>query len=102
MYIYKVFTYVHVHIMQLRMYMYMYIYKVFSYVHILIGILGVITEVTIRIRPIPEVRRYGSIPFPLFEDGVKFMREVARQRCAPASIRLMDNLQFQMGMGSYF
>ena len=30
------------------------------------------------------------------------MREVARQRCAPASIRLMDNWQFQMGMGSYF
>ena len=71
-------------------------------VHVLVGILGVITEVTIRIRPIPEVRRYGSIPFPLFEDGVKFMREVARQRCAPASIRLMDNWQFQMGMGNYF
>ena len=30
------------------------------------------------------------------------MREVARQRCAPASVRLMDNWQFQMGMGSYF
>lgn len=61
------------------------------------GILGVITEVTIRIRPVPDVRRYGSIVFPTFEDGVGFMREVARQRCAPSSIRLMDNVQFQMG-----
>ena len=61
------------------------------------GILGVITEVTIRIRPVPDVRRYGSIVFPTFEDGISFMREVAKQRCAPASIRLMDNVQFQMG-----
>lgn len=62
-----------------------------------IGTLGVITEVTLRIRPLPEVRRYGSIVFPSFELGVAYMREVARQRCAPASIRLMDNMQFQIG-----
>jgi alkyldihydroxyacetonephosphate synthase len=61
------------------------------------GILGFITEVTIRIRPLPEVRRYGSVVFHTFELGVQFMREVARQRCAPASIRLMDNEQFQLG-----
>ena len=61
------------------------------------GILGVITEVTLRIRPVPDVRRYGSVVFPTFEDGVSFMREVAKQRCAPSSIRLMDNVQFQMG-----
>jgi alkyldihydroxyacetonephosphate synthase len=59
--------------------------------------LGFITEVTMRIRPLPEVRRYGSIVFHSFELGVQFMREVARQRCAPASIRLMDNSQFQLG-----
>ena len=62
------------------------------------GILGVITEVTIRIRLLPEVRCYGSIVFPSFEPGISFMREVAKQHCAPASIRLMDNIQFQMGM----
>ncbi|XP_064396861.1 alkyldihydroxyacetonephosphate synthase, peroxisomal-like [Halichondria panicea] len=61
------------------------------------GILGVITEVTMRIRPLPETRKYGSVVFPSFQPGVNFMREVARQRCAPASIRLMDNWQFQMG-----
>ena len=37
-----------------------------------------------RIRPIPEVRRYGSVVFYSFELGVKFMREVARQVSTPA------------------
>lgn len=40
--------------------------------------------------------------FPSLELGVAFMREVARQRCAPASIRLMDSMQFQMGQEYLF
>ncbi len=43
------------------------------------GMFGVITEVTLRIRPLPEVRKHGSIVFPDFKEGVGFMREVARQ-----------------------
>ncbi|XP_073433534.1 alkyldihydroxyacetonephosphate synthase, peroxisomal [Dendrobates tinctorius] len=61
------------------------------------GTLGVVTEVTIKIRPLPEYQKYGSIVFPNFERGVACLREVAKQRCAPASIRLMDNAQFQFG-----
>uniref|UniRef100_A0A0B8RYL8 Alkylglycerone-phosphate synthase n=1 Tax=Philothamnus irregularis TaxID=1899461 RepID=A0A0B8RYL8_9SAUR len=61
------------------------------------GILGVITEVTVKIRPVPEYQKYGSVVFPNFEKGVACLREVAKQRCAPASIRLMDNVQFQFG-----
>lgn len=61
------------------------------------GIFGVVTEVVIKLRPLPEARAYGSIVFPDFETGVAFMREIALKRCAPASIRLMDNTQFQMG-----
>ncbi|XP_032879759.1 alkyldihydroxyacetonephosphate synthase, peroxisomal [Amblyraja radiata] len=61
------------------------------------GTLGVVTEVTIKIRSLPEYQKYGSIVFPDFESGVACLREVARQRCAPASIRLMDNTQFQFG-----
>ncbi|KAG9338610.1 hypothetical protein JZ751_025448 [Albula glossodonta] len=61
------------------------------------GTLGVITEVTMKIRPIPEYQKYGSVVFPNFEQGVACLREVAKQRCAPASIRLMDNAQFQFG-----
>ncbi|GAB5575777.1 alkyldihydroxyacetonephosphate synthase [Prionailurus iriomotensis] len=61
------------------------------------GTLGVITEATIKIRPIPEYQKYGSVAFPNFEQGVACLREIAKQRCAPASIRLMDNQQFQFG-----
>jgi len=61
------------------------------------GTLGVITEAVVRLRPTPECQRYGSIIFRDFESGVAFLEEIARQRCAPASIRLMDNLQFQLG-----
>ena len=43
------------------------------------GILGVITEVTMKIRPVPEVRKYGSVVFASFEQGVGFVREVAKQ-----------------------
>ncbi|XP_019409812.1 PREDICTED: alkyldihydroxyacetonephosphate synthase, peroxisomal [Crocodylus porosus] len=61
------------------------------------GIFGVVTEVTVKIRPVPEYQKYGSVVFPNFERGVACLREVAKQRCAPASIRLMDNEQFQFG-----
>lgn len=63
----------------------------------LTGTLGIVTEVIIKIRPIPECRKYGSIVFPNFESGVACLNEVARQRVPPASIRLMDNEQFQFG-----
>ena len=61
------------------------------------GTLGIVTEATLKIRPVPECRKYGSIVFPDFESGVQCLNEIARQRVAPASIRLMDNEQFQFG-----
>ncbi|VDK40308.1 unnamed protein product [Gongylonema pulchrum] len=61
------------------------------------GILGVVTEATIKIFPKPEVKKYGSLIFPTFRHGVNFFREVARQHCECASLRLVDNEQFSMG-----
>ncbi|XP_043230932.1 alkyldihydroxyacetonephosphate synthase, peroxisomal-like [Amphibalanus amphitrite] len=61
------------------------------------GTLGIITEVTVKIRPVPPVRRHGGLMFPDFVSGVRFMREVAAQRRQPASVRLMDNEQFKFG-----
>ncbi|XP_072753587.1 alkylglycerone-phosphate synthase [Anoplolepis gracilipes] len=61
------------------------------------GTLGIITEVVLKIRPLPRVVKYGSIVFPNFQSGVQALREIAKERCQPASIRLMDNEQFQMG-----
>ncbi|XP_026324874.1 alkyldihydroxyacetonephosphate synthase [Hyposmocoma kahamanoa] len=62
------------------------------------GCFGVITEVTIKIRPLPPITRYGSLVFPDWESGFYFEREVARQRLQPSSIRLMDNEQFRFGL----
>lgn len=61
------------------------------------GTLGVITEVTLKLRPLPECRKYGSIIMPNLERGIAFMREVARRQLKPASIRLVDNEQFKFG-----
>lgn len=61
------------------------------------GTLGIITEVVIKVRSLPKVIKYGSIVFPHFQAGVSALRQVAKARCQPASIRLMDNEQFQFG-----
>lgn len=61
------------------------------------GTLGVVTEVVLKIRPLPRTVKYGSIAFPNFQSGVQALREIAKERCQPVSIRLVDNEQFQMG-----
>jgi alkyldihydroxyacetonephosphate synthase len=61
------------------------------------GTLGVVTEVLVKIRPLPAVKKFGSLIFKDFETGIGFLREVAEKRCSPASIRLMDNNQFIFG-----
>jgi alkyldihydroxyacetonephosphate synthase len=62
------------------------------------GTLGIITSAVIRIFPFPEVQEYGSILFPTFEHGFNFMRDLARETTPPASVRVVDNLQFQFGL----
>lgn len=62
------------------------------------GNLGIITSAVVKIFPLPEVQEYGSVLFPSFEDGVAFMYELTREGDVPASLRLVDNLQFQFGM----
>ncbi|XP_071442251.1 alkyldihydroxyacetonephosphate synthase, peroxisomal-like [Hetaerina americana] len=61
------------------------------------GTLGVVTEVVLKIRPLPESREYGSIIFPNLERGINFLWDIARERCQPASLRLIDNEQYQFG-----
>ena len=43
------------------------------------GTLGVVTEVVVKIRPVPPVRKFASFVFPDMEYGIQFMREVARE-----------------------
>jgi len=61
------------------------------------GTYGVVTEAVVRVCEKPPFSQYGSIIFPNLELGVNFMYEVAMKKCAPVSIRLVDNVQFQFG-----
>lgn len=60
------------------------------------GTLGIITRATVKIFPLPEVERYDAIIFPSFEKGVDFLFDLTREATPPASVRLVDNLQFQL------
>lgn len=62
------------------------------------GSLGVVTSAVVKIFPLPEVQEYGSLIFPDFESGVGFMYELTQTGVLPASIRLVDNLQFQFSL----
>jgi alkyldihydroxyacetonephosphate synthase len=62
------------------------------------GTLGIITSAIVKIFPLPEVQKYGSVLFPSFEHGFQFMYDLAREATPPASVRLVDNLQFQFGL----
>jgi alkyldihydroxyacetonephosphate synthase len=61
------------------------------------GSLGIVTAAVVKLFPLPEVRRYGSIIFKSFEEGFAFLYELSRDDRLPASVRLVDNLQFQFG-----
>jgi alkyldihydroxyacetonephosphate synthase len=61
------------------------------------GNLGIITSAVVQISPLPEQRAFDSVLFPDFEQGVAFLHELARAGPLPASVRLLDNLQFQFG-----
>ena len=61
------------------------------------GNMGIITEAVIRVRPVPQVKIYDSMIFENFEIGIKFMQAVSRTGYWPASLRLVDNTQFQFG-----
>ena len=61
------------------------------------GLLGVISRVIVRLHSAPEVQRYGSLVFPTWRDGLAFMEELSTWQATPASVRLVDNMQFQFG-----
>ena len=61
------------------------------------GSLGIITSAVVKLFPLPEERRYGSVIFRTFEEGLAFMYDLAQEDSYPASVRLVDNLQFQFG-----
>lgn len=64
------------------------------------GTMGIVTSAVIRVRSLPQVVEYDSAVFRCWEEGVGFMREVAKDDLAGgalASVRLVDNTQLRMG-----
>ena len=61
------------------------------------GNFGIITKAIIKIHPLPEIRRYGSLIFPSLRHGIDFLKELRRVGAIPASIRLVSNVEFRFG-----
>jgi alkyldihydroxyacetonephosphate synthase len=54
------------------------------------GVLGVIPEVTVRVRPAPAVRRYEAWMAESFEAGAEIVRALAQGPGLPAVVRVSD------------
>ena len=61
------------------------------------GNFGIVTNVTIKVYPLPEVKKYNSLVFKTMSDGIAFLKDVNLNNLAPASLRLVDNNQFKLG-----
>jgi alkyldihydroxyacetonephosphate synthase len=57
------------------------------------GTLGVITSVTVRVRPKPEVRIFESWRFPDFETGAAALRRLVQDGPEPTVLRLSDEAE---------
>jgi alkyldihydroxyacetonephosphate synthase len=62
------------------------------------GTLGVITEATLALRPLPRERRYEGWSFRSFEEGAQAFRELAQAHAAPDVARLSDEEETRLAM----
>ena len=60
------------------------------------GRFGIITQAVVKLRRLPEAEQHDAIVFKSFEDGVNFLYDLTRTGKIPASVRLVDNMQFQL------
>ncbi|MBT4163950.1 MAG: FAD-binding oxidoreductase [Porticoccaceae bacterium] len=57
------------------------------------GRMGIITEVTVRITPLPEKELFQVVFFPSWEIGITVARELIQQRVALSMVRLSNPLE---------
>ena len=62
------------------------------------GVLGVITEATLRVRPRPQERRYEGWSFRSFEEGLETLRAVVQADASPDVARLSDREETRLSM----
>ncbi|MHA2193923.1 MAG: FAD-binding oxidoreductase [Candidatus Thorarchaeota archaeon] len=65
------------------------------------GTLGVITEATLRMFPIPDERRFRSMAFPDVHSGLTAIREIFRH-VTPSLVRLYDPEDTAMFVANHF
>jgi alkyldihydroxyacetonephosphate synthase len=63
------------------------------------GVLGVITEATLRVRPRPEEHHYEGWWFASFEEGMEALRAVAQADACPDVARLSDREETRLTLG---
>lgn len=62
------------------------------------GTLGVISELSLRVRAAPAMRQYEGAFFRDFASGVQALRALAQERVAPAVARLSDEAETGMSL----
>jgi alkyldihydroxyacetonephosphate synthase len=65
------------------------------------GILGVITELSLRVHRLPQTRIYEGWSFPDFTSGVDALRRVAQLGTGPTVIRLSDEAETGIGLAQH-
>jgi alkyldihydroxyacetonephosphate synthase len=64
------------------------------------GAFGVITEVTLRVRPLPQDKVYEGWRFDSFAAGVEAMRRLAQDRELPTVLRLSDETETSVNLAA--
>jgi alkyldihydroxyacetonephosphate synthase len=62
------------------------------------GVLGIITDVTLRVRPRPSRRRYEAWSLPDFAAGCEALRELGQARATPDVARLSDEDETRLSL----
>jgi alkyldihydroxyacetonephosphate synthase len=66
------------------------------------GTLGVITEATLQLFPLPEERRFRSMCFSDIHTGLSAIMEIFQKGIKPSVVRLYDEIDTAMSIGSHF
>src|SRR3954467_3902324 len=62
------------------------------------GTLGVVTEVTLRVRPAPATKHYEGWMLPSWDRGLEALRRIAQRRDHPDITRLSDPAETQISL----
>ncbi|MEV7222157.1 FAD-binding oxidoreductase [Streptomyces sp. NPDC093681] len=62
------------------------------------GAFGVITAVTVRVRPVPKIRRYEGWRFASFDEGAAALRRLSQDGPRPTVLRLSDETETLIGL----